>query len=200
MAPSRMLPFSTNATSRNRPHGLAGFLGRISGDTLLRDRLDRHHDSQRLKGFKEQKRQLNTVQRQEREALRLQQRLQAREIERQMKALDSIDKREIAALALDEQRDRYVFERSSKDGMSSLLSLLERPADRAPDLQREFRVPHSASRRHRRKARTLMNTPALNLTSSIAGLATDLRCVIHGRRKTSSGARKTRKSVTETFN
>jgi hypothetical protein len=129
------------ARSRDRPKGLAAFLGKISGVTFIRDRIDRRHDNQRLQAFIEQKRQMKTVQRQERQALVVIHRLQTKEIDRQIKALDSIDKREVSALARDEQRDRYVLDRGPTGAIPSLVNLTRRGREQGlygPDIRADF--------------------------------------------------------------
>ncbi len=66
----------------HRPRGLAAFLGKVSGVNFLREQIERHQDARRLKAFREEKRQLKIVQRQERAALAVTHRLQSKEIER----------------------------------------------------------------------------------------------------------------------
>jgi hypothetical protein len=84
----------------------------------------------------------NAGQRQERQAMALGQRIEIKEIERQVKTLDSIDTRELASLARDERRNRFVLARGPEGVMPSLMELLKRgsePSNDGPgDVQAEF--------------------------------------------------------------
>jgi hypothetical protein len=128
--------------TQNRPTGLAGFLGQVSGVNFVRERLHRHHDAQRLKVYREQKALLKTRQMEEQKVLDYRLKLQSREIERKTKALDKIDARELAAMERDVGRDDRVLARDQHGSMPSVehLAGLEQKTfeEVAPDLMAAF--------------------------------------------------------------
>lgn len=67
------------ARVRDRPTGLAAFLGRVSGVEMIRKAMHRHQDGQLLKTYRANSRNLGTRQEQELRALEGRQAIQARE-------------------------------------------------------------------------------------------------------------------------
>lgn len=124
---------------RNKPTGLAGFLGRVSGVNLIRDKLQRHHDSKQMDVYQDRKITLKARQEEERGQLEFRLKVQGIDIERRLRALDSTERRESAALERDLLRDRRVQDRERDGGMPSLEAVLGTEADsRRPDLLNAF--------------------------------------------------------------
>lgn len=95
--------------ARNRPRGLAAFLGRITGVALITKKLHRYRDHKRFEAFLADKERLKSAQRQERITLKSRQELQAADTNRKLRALDQIEQRERRSLVtamLKEQRTR----------------------------------------------------------------------------------------------
>jgi len=127
-----------------RPTGLAEFLGRISGINLIRKKLHHFQDAQRFKTCHEKQPGLKVRQRQEGEALSLRLSLQTKELERKIKALNKVEKRELQSLLKEHKRDQRIEQRGKHNEMPSLEKIagLEKLnvdiRDRAPDLLSAF--------------------------------------------------------------
>lgn len=83
---------------KNRPTGLAEFLGRISGVNALRKQLHKWQDRKTLTAFKAMMQSLKTVQKDEQTALLHKQAMQKKDLARKVRALTSIEKREQRAV------------------------------------------------------------------------------------------------------
>lgn len=81
-----------------RPQGLAAFLGRVTGIDLLRRKINHYQDRKRLQEYLAKLEKLKTEQDLQREALAQRQKLQVQNLQRQVRALDAIDRREQRAL------------------------------------------------------------------------------------------------------
>ncbi len=129
---------------KNRPTGLAEFLGRISGVNLVRKKLHRYQDAQRLKIYRQKQAELNGKQRQDREATSLRLSLQTKELERKLKALNKVEKKELQSLHKEHKRDQRIEQRGKHNEMPSLEKIagLEKinlnVRDKAPDLLSTF--------------------------------------------------------------
>lgn len=108
------------ARYENRSTGLAAFLGKVTGVTLLQKKIHQYQDARRLNAHREQVAQLKARQGEERKVLELRLTLQMQDVERRLKALDKIDKRELAALARDIKRDERLRARGEGESMPSL--------------------------------------------------------------------------------
>ena len=123
---------------------MAEFLGRISGVNLIRKKLHHFQDAQRLKSYREKQRELKDKQRQEAEVVSLRLSLQTKELERKIKALNKVEKRELQSLHKEHKRDQRIEQRGKHNEMPSLEKIagLEKSIvnvrDRAPDLLSAF--------------------------------------------------------------
>jgi hypothetical protein len=109
---------------RNRPVGLAAFLGRITGVDLIRRAVHRHQDRQRFKAYRAESRDLKTRQEQEARALEARLKVQAQEVARKDAALAKVEKRELAAFMRDRQREQRIRDRGGEAVMPSLEHLV----------------------------------------------------------------------------
>lgn len=127
-----------------RPTGLAEFLGRISGINLIRKKLHHFQDAQRLKSYREKQAELKDKQRQDGATLALRLSLQTKEVERKLKVLNKVEKRELQSLLKEHKRDQRIEQRGKHNEMPSLEKIagLEKSnvnvRDRAPDLLSAF--------------------------------------------------------------
>jgi hypothetical protein len=92
------------ARERDRPTGLAAFLGRVSGVELIRRAVHRHQDGQRLKTYRAESHELRVQQGEEIRAREARAKIQVQELVRKEAALAKVDQRELAALMRDEKR------------------------------------------------------------------------------------------------
>lgn len=128
------------ARHRDRPTGLAAFLGRVSGVALIRKTLHRYEDGKRLKVYREQRAELKTRHAGEARTLETRLNIQAQETGRKAAGLEKIERRELAAFMRDQRTDQRVRDRGGDDRLPSLAALHEersREAE-APDLLATF--------------------------------------------------------------
>lgn len=78
--------------------GLAAFLGRVTGVEMMRAKLHKHRDKQRLNTFQQERKGLIEVQDQSKYILQVEQDMKALEIVRELRTLDGRDKREMQSL------------------------------------------------------------------------------------------------------
>lgn len=121
--------------ARNRATGLAAFLGRITGVALIIRKVERYRDRRRLKAHFASKRQLGDEQRRERDALARRHELQGADMQRQLRALDQIEKRERESLTTKERRERRQQINERHEHMP-VLTLELRPPGRKPALEK----------------------------------------------------------------
>jgi len=107
----------------NRPTGLAAFLGRITGVSLIQRTLHRRQDARKTAAHLEQRAALKTRQAEEQKVQELRLKVQAREIDRKARALEKVDARELAALTRDQKRDARVRGRPDPQAMPSLVEI-----------------------------------------------------------------------------
>lgn len=120
------------ARHRDRPTGLAAFLGRVTGIERLRQALHRRDDAKRLSAFGEQLKTLKNEQRHEAQALDIRLRLQAKEVARKEAALRRIDRRELAALLRDQRKVLRAQQRGGSEVMPSLAEIAPQALRREP--------------------------------------------------------------------
>lgn len=89
-----------------RPRGLAAFLGRVSGVSLLIRKVRRHRDRKQYHAYLVWRDELRRRQKGAEEALAVQQALHMVDIERTLRALDQIEKRERESLQQARRRER----------------------------------------------------------------------------------------------
>lgn len=95
----------TAARSQNRPQGLAAFLGKVTGIALITRKLHEHRDRQRVKAYRAERDALTRQQADDRAIFDKRQELQAADLKRQRRALDQIEKKELASLQQALRRD-----------------------------------------------------------------------------------------------
>lgn len=131
------------ARHENRPTGLAAFLGKVSGIILVQKKLHQVQDARKTKEFLVQRAELKTKQAQERKVLELRFKCQAQDIDRKIKSLEKVDKRELAALTRDQKREQLVRGRGDDGIMPSLENIggqlnSDKNKDEAPNLMAAF--------------------------------------------------------------
>ncbi len=84
--------------AQNRPKGLAAFLGRVTGISLITKKLHAYRDGQRFKMHRAERETLIDRQRIEQAELRRRQELQAADLMRERRGLSQIEKKELASL------------------------------------------------------------------------------------------------------
>jgi len=129
------------ARFRDRPTGLAAFLGRVTGIEHIRKVLHRRDDAKRLSAYGDAFQTLKAQQAIEVRMLDTRLKLQTQEVSRKQVALEKIDKRELAAFMRDQRTVQRV---RSRDGGNAMPSLTELVDDRrtaqtpVPDLLSSF--------------------------------------------------------------
>ncbi len=121
---------------RDRPTGLAAFLGRVSGVELIRKAVQRHQDGQRLKAYRADSQALRARQGEETRALEARAKIQMQELVRQEAALAKVDQRELAAFMRDEKREQRIRDRGGDERIPSLAEVAGVHQERDP------RPPH----------------------------------------------------------
>jgi len=112
------------ARYRDRPTGLAAFLGRVTGIEHIRKILHRREDAKRLDAYGETLRSLKAQQAVDVKTLDVRLKLQTKEVSRKQVALEKIDKRELAAFMRDQRTAQRVRSRDGGDAMPSLTELV----------------------------------------------------------------------------
>jgi hypothetical protein len=95
--------------ARRRPRGLAAFLGRVSGVSLVIRKVQRYRDRKRYDAYLVWRNELKRRQKESEEALAVQHGLQMTDVERRLRALDQIEQREresVEQMRRREQRQR----------------------------------------------------------------------------------------------
>lgn len=108
------------ARAEARPTGLAAFLGRVTGVTLVINKLHRYRDAKAFRSFAADRQQLVLMQKQAALSLQRRQELQALETGRQLKALGKVEARERQALEVRRAREQRIIERHGHDHMPAL--------------------------------------------------------------------------------
>ena len=137
------------ARYRDRPTGLAAFLGRISGVELIRKTLHRYEDGKRLKVYREHRAELKTRHAGEVRTLETRLNIQAQETGRKAAGLEKVERRELAAFMRDQRTEQRVRDRGGDDTLPSLTAVLDagRNAEApAPDLLSSFAKAKQSSR------------------------------------------------------
>ncbi len=127
----------------NRPTGLAAFLGRVSGIASVTKKIHKYQDRRRFKVYREKLSELKERQEQERRELQHQQKLLALDLDRKMRGLAQVEKRELRAFEESMLKEVRIQARGGRDKIPSLgleLTPRGRPA-----------APHKAMNRHTSK-------------------------------------------------
>lgn len=105
---------------RNRPRGLAAFLGRVTGVDLVRKKLHAWRDRQRAQAYLAERQALRERQAQERRDLAQRQGLQSRDVLRRLEALARVERREAKSLDETFQREENTAGRGADNRMPAL--------------------------------------------------------------------------------
>jgi hypothetical protein len=103
-----------------RPTGLAAFLGRVTGVSAIIHRVQRYKDAKRYLAFRESKHELAVGQRIESALLQRRHELQALDMNRQLKALTTVEARERKALEEKRVREQRLKDRAGHEHMPAL--------------------------------------------------------------------------------
>lgn len=128
-----------------RPTGLAAFLGRVTGVSLVRQKLHRHQDARRYRAYLQEKEQVTERQQAEKRSLSHRHMLQGFDMNRQVNALSKVEQRERKALDTKELRAQRMKQRDGQLHMPTL-SLDLKPRGRGA-------VVHKAQRRFQDRSR-----------------------------------------------
>ncbi len=126
--------------ARNKPTGLAAFLGRVTGVALIRRKLQKREDKKRLQSFQNARESLKDDQRDERLALQRAQEMEALSMNRQIARLAQVDAKEIKSLNEVLTKEVRVGARGPRNQMPSLGKDLRPRGRRA--------APHKSKHRH----------------------------------------------------
>lgn len=87
-----------NAREQHRPRGLAAFLGRVTGVELVIKKVHKYRDRKRYEEFIEDKQRLKDRQDEHHRDLKRHHDMQALDLQRKVRALAQIEKRELKSL------------------------------------------------------------------------------------------------------
>ena len=107
---------------KNKPRGLAEFLGQISGVNFVRHQLHKWQDSKRERTFKAAWQKLRQNHKQKQKHLTQKHELRVLNLERKLRALTAIEKRELNSLAQSLKRDARLAARSHKSRIPALMT------------------------------------------------------------------------------
>jgi hypothetical protein len=125
---------------RNRPTGLAAFLGRVTGVDLIRRKLQQRQDKKRPHVYLEQRAGRKETQLEERTALQRRQEIHALNIQWKIRALEQVERKELKSLEESLKQQARIHARGGRNQMPSLGLELTPPGRKA--------VPHKAKNRH----------------------------------------------------
>lgn len=117
------------------PTGLAAFLGRVTGVSAIIHRVQRYKDAKRYIAFRESKLEIVRAQRVETALLQRRHELQALDMNRQLKALTSVEARERKALEEKRVREQRLKDRAGHEHMPAL-ALELKPRGRSASVRR----------------------------------------------------------------
>ncbi len=103
-----------------RPQGLAAFFGRVSGIDLIRKKLYRYRDRRHYRAFLEERNRLRDRQEQQRRELARHHEMQSLDLQRKIRALDQIDKRELKSLDESLRAEQRITDRGGRDTMPAI--------------------------------------------------------------------------------
>lgn len=146
-----------------KPTGLAAFLGKVSGVELLKKRLQKYQERKRLQRYREERELLTISQASEYKALTRRHEMQLLDLQRKLRALEKVEKRELKSLKESMQREARIQDRGSRDHLPSLAPVLKKTKEKekehvreaAEDAREEFNA--AASGRPRTRPTDLKN-------------------------------------------
>lgn len=128
------------ARAAAKPTGLAGFLGRVTGLSLVINKLHKHRDAQRYAPFQMERAALLEQQAEARRVLGYRHTLQSLDVAREVRALAKIEFRELKSYEVAQRKQERIQQHQGHDHMPALKLALKpkgRPA-----------VPHKAKGRY----------------------------------------------------
>lgn len=159
--------------AQNRPTGLASFLGRVTGVALIIKKVQRYRDRRRFEEYLGGKQQLTDEQRRERDALARRQELQGADMQRELRALDQIEKRERESLTTKELRERRQRINERHEHMPALTLELKPPGRKAAPVKAKNRYISPLARELAEAAREGRDDKKIRLTDEFARVARD---------------------------
>lgn len=119
--------------AERQPKGLAGFLGRVTAIALVIKKVQKHQDKKRLHAFLDEKKQLGDQQAGKRKQQSFRHEMQALDIERRVRALDQIDRRELKSLEAELIKEQRMRSRSGRSHMPAIALDPNHPGRLDPD-------------------------------------------------------------------
>lgn len=141
------------AREQARPTGLAAFLGRVTGVSLLIRQVHKYRDAKRLDAHRADRAALIERQRVDTAAQAQRHKLQVFDADRSIRALDQVDARERKSLETKQVRADRVKQRGESGRMPIIAPTLALKARGRGD------VPHKAASRHRQRDRATSEPP-----------------------------------------
>lgn len=123
-----------------RPRGLADFLGKVSGVNLVRAKLHKHQDRQRLRRYQEQRTALKAQHQRETDILTREHEVRMMDANRNLRALDQIERKERQSVEETLLREARVHQRGGRQMAPSVALALTPRGRRA--------ARHKAAQRH----------------------------------------------------
>ena len=108
-----------------RPQGLAAFLGRVSGVELIRKAVHRYQHRRRYRSYLKERNRLRQRQDRQRRELARRHEMQALDLQRKIRALGHIDKRELKSLEESLRAEQRIADRGGRGQMPAIRIDLE---------------------------------------------------------------------------
>lgn len=160
--------------AQRRPRGLAAFLGRVTGVSLITKKVQDYRDRQRYEAFRAEMAALKQRQQDERQRLTRRQELQAATINRKLRGLAQVEQRERQSLETRARKEARV-RINARHGHMPALTLELKPRGRKA-------VPHKAMQRH-----TSELARELRLAAKAPGESKEIKLADEFRRVADSG-------------
>jgi len=126
--------------AQRAPKGLAAFLGRVTGVTLITKKVQRYRDRKRFEAHLADRRNLAAQQREQQHALVCRHELQGADMQRKLRALDQIEERERKGLEQARTKERRQRINARHEHMPAFTLELKPPGRKA--------APHKAKNRY----------------------------------------------------
>jgi hypothetical protein len=107
----------------SRPTGLARFLAKVTGLTLLRKKIHQYHDARALENYRQEQATVRTRQQEDEKTLGFRLKVQIQTLERRAHALARVEKRELAALKRNHRRYTRDWNRGEEGVLPSLTDI-----------------------------------------------------------------------------
>jgi hypothetical protein len=156
--------------ARRAPKGLAAFLGRVSGIALITKKVQRYRDRQRFEAYLTRKEALSQHQHEEKQDLSRRHFLQAADMDRQLRGLAQVEKRELKSVEQARRKERRQRINARHEHMPSLKFELK-PPGRAPKIEKAKKRYISEVARELAEAAEARRARKLSLTEEFARAA-----------------------------